>query len=188
MKRFLSVLAAGIVAFSATMSAPRAEAATVGYKLIVTATGGGIYDGQTAEGGVFWDDASVPATGFVELSRTGEGGTTVDPVVGLFFNAGPYVFSELDAYATPFFTFVDGILQSISFIVTDDSTLVDLASFGVKLFTFDIARGALTFDGDVYRGNVIVKYLAPVPLPAGLPLLAGGLGLIALLRRRARRA
>jgi hypothetical protein len=45
----------------------------------------------------------------------------------------------------------------------------------------------VVIDGTTVRVDAIVKYLedpSPVPLPAGLPLLAGGLGLLALTRRR----
>jgi hypothetical protein len=189
MKRILAALCLAFPLLTGGLTAPVAQAATVGFQLVVTATGGGPFDGATASGAVFWDADLVP-TGpgsYAVLSRDGGNPdvTAVDPAVGLFFDIGPFTFTEADAWAPPLFTFVDGMLASISFIVNGMSTVVPLADYGVDMFSFDItSRPAITFDGNTYGVNAIVKYLAPVPLPAGLPLLLGAVGLLALLRRR----
>lgn len=189
MKNFFSVIAAGVVAVSATMAAPRAEAANVGFELLVTAAPGGLFAGETSiNGGVVFDDTLVPTTpgSFVELSKTGVAGTTQDLSIGLYFDAGPYTFTEADAVSDPVFTFSSGLLRSINYIVTFGSSSNDLVAFGVEQFSFDI-NTPITFDGDTYGVNAFVKPLpqvSAVPLPAGLPLLAGGLGLLALMRRR----
>lgn len=187
MKPFFLAIAAGIVALSATVMAPRAEAAQVGFQLNVTAAPGSLFAGNMFTGAVYFDEALIPtgADAFIALSKTGINGSTVDPFVGLHVQGGPYVFTELDALQDPVFTFVGGLLKSINYIVTFGSSRHDLVTFGVEQFSFDI-NTPLTFDGDSYGASVFVKPLPDVPavpLPAGLPLLAGGLGLMALVRR-----
>ncbi|MFN7224019.1 MAG: VPLPA-CTERM sorting domain-containing protein [Paracoccaceae bacterium] len=188
-----SVFAAAIVAISTTIAGPRAEAAQVGFGLVVTAADGGLFAGMSSDrGAVFFDEDLIP-TGedeFISLSKTGVYDTTTDPTAGLFFDVGPlpfplFTFTEADAISDPVFTFIGGQLRSISYIVTFGSTPQDLVSYGVEQFTFLLR--SLTFDGDTYRVEALVKPLIdvpPVPLPAGLPLLAGGLGLLGLLRHR----
>lgn len=187
MKDFLSLFFAGIVAVSAAISADRAQAAQVSFELIVTAARGGLFEGQSSTAGaVFFDEDLVPTApgSFVDLSFSGVNGTTADPSFGLFFDAGPYTFTEADALSEPVFTFIDGLLSSISYIVTFGSSSNDLVAFGVEQFTF-LDRPAITFDGDTYTVHAFFKPLvSAVPLPAGLPLMVGGLGLLALLRRR----
>lgn len=186
MKRLLGlVTASALTLFTQTAGA----ATVVGNALVVTGANGP-FAGQTASGGVFWD-GEIDLGTYAVLSRDGSRPdvTHVDPTVGLYFDVGPYIFDEGDAFASPVFTFLDGILTSISYIVTDSSTDADLAAYNVNLFTFDIFRRpdgspAVSFDGNTYGVNAIIKYLAPVPLPAGLPLLAGALGLLAFMRRR----
>lgn len=186
MKRYLGLIAACALA----LFAQTATAATVVGNALVVTVANGAFAGQTAMGGVFWDGAIDLGT-YAVLSRDGSNPdvTIVDPTVGLFFDVGSFIFTEADAHAPPIFTFVNGILTSISYIVTDSSTAVDLAAYGVNLFSFDIFRRldlspAVTFAGNTYGVNAVIKYLAPVPVPAGLSLLAGGLGLLVFVRRR----
>lgn len=187
MQRILSAIAG----LAMMLGAATAQAATVECTaLTVTASNAGPYQGVTGTGGVCWD-REIDLGTYAVLSRVaGDDVTAVDPAVGLYFEVGPYTFTEADAWSPPVFTFLDGILTSISYIVTDSSTPVDLAALGVNLFSFDIFRRpdqspAVNFDGKTYSVNALVKYaVAPVPLPAGLPLLAGGLALLAVLRRR----
>lgn len=188
MKPLLTLSLVGMIVSSVMSFADRAHAAQVGYELVVTAAPGGLFEGQSStRGGVFYDEDLVPTTpgSFVELSFSGANGTTADPLVGLFFDAGPYTFTEADAVAEPIFTFMDGVLASISYIVTFGSSSNDLVAFGVEQFTF-LLRPPLTFDNGVYAVQALVKPLAPVPLPAGLPLLAAGLGMLVMMRRRSR--
>lgn len=57
----------------------------------------------------------------------------------------------------------------------------------LALIAFDDPLGANPFDsfvdGDSYIASVSISNVAPIPLPAGLPLLLAGLGGLALLRR-----
>lgn len=191
MKPLFSALAAGIVALSATLMPPRAEAAQVAFDLTITAAPGSVFAGTVFTGEVYYDEALIPTAerDFITLSKTGVYDSTVDPSVGLYFDAGLYRFTELDTLQDPVFTFVGGLLRSINFIVTYGSSRHDLVAFGVEQFSFDL-NTPITFDPDTGKGTysalAFVKPLndiPPVPLPAGLPLLAGGLGLMALVRR-----
>ena len=175
-------LALPLPAFAAVVSPENA------LDLHVTATGGGYLDGETATGAVFWTGSLLTGVGYETLSRDGAAGSILDPMAGLFFDVGPgplYVFTEVDDDYGPFLNFLDGVLQTIDYLVSDETTTFDLAAYGVTLFTFDTSSPAV-IDGTTVHVNAIVKYLAPtpVPLPAGLPLLAGSLGLLALVRRR----
>ena len=149
------------------------------YDLLVTATGSGAFEGQTASGAVFWNQSLLGGVGFESMSRSGIFGSTIDATLGLFFDVGPgdYTFTEADDDLGPIFMFLDGILQNIDYIVSDSYSAADMASAGVAQFSFDTRT--------IYV-NAIVKYLetGTVPLPAGLPLLAGALGLLAFARRR----
>jgi hypothetical protein len=157
--------------------------------LEVTATGGGYLDGQTASGAVFWTGSLLSGVGYESLSRSGAFGSRVDAVAGLFFDVGAppiYTFTEADDDLGPILIFLDGVLQTIDYVVTDGISAFDLAAYGVSAFSFE-TRAPVVIDGTTVRVDAIVKYLedpSPVPLPAGLPLLAGGLGLLALSRRR----
>jgi hypothetical protein len=172
------------------------DRASVG--LQVTATGGGAYDGLTAFGGLTWDASLVPDDGWFLLSRAGRHGSTSDSTLSLFFDVGPvdpltgqplYRFTEADHDIGPLLTFTGGRLRSISYLVNSMSPF-GLGAYGINLFTFDTID-PVGFDQETVLVNAIVKYLpvapAPsvVPLPAGLPLLLGALGLLAFVRRRA---
>lgn len=58
----------------------------------------------------------------------------------------------------------------------------------LALIAFDDPLGANPFasfvDGDSYIASISISNVALIPLPAGLPLLAGGLGALMVLRRR----
>jgi hypothetical protein len=157
------------------------------YDLLVTATGAGAFEGQTASGAVFWNQSLLGGVGFESMSRSGIFGSTIDATLGLFFDVGPgdYTFTEADDDLGPIFMFLDGILQNIDYIVSDSYSAADMASAGVAQFSFD-TRTPVSFDGTTIYVNAIVKYLetGTVPLPAGLPLLGGALGLLAFARRR----
>ena len=159
---------------------------------MVTATGGGALDGQTASGAVFYDPTLLTGSGYELMSRSGLFGSIIDPIPGLFFDVGPvdpatglpfYTFTEADDDLGPVFTFLDGVLQTIDYIVMDAFSPADLALAGVNQFSFDTTRPVM-ISGTTISVNAIVKYLAPVPLPAGLPLLVGALGVLVFARRR----
>lgn len=183
--KILASAAAIAVMGSATMAATIPDSPP--YDLLVMATGDGPYEGQTASGAVFWNQSLLGGLGYESMSRSGVFGSTVDATLGLFFDVGggAYTFTEADDDLGPIFIFLDGILRNIDYIVTDAYSPADMASAGVQLFSFD-TRTPVSFDGTTIYVNAIVKYLEPgaVPLPAGLPLLAGAIGLLALARRR----
>ncbi|MDW3223996.1 MAG: VPLPA-CTERM sorting domain-containing protein [Paracoccaceae bacterium] len=70
----------------------------------------------------------------------------------------------------------------VGFLSTD-------AQFGFSLFHGDdVAPGGVDGGNERFFLDALIVDVAPVPLPAGLPLLLGGLGAMAFLRRKARRA
>jgi hypothetical protein len=134
----------------------------------------------------------VSPTGFTEIGF-GIGFLLADPTTGA--TGGFDIFDE-DGL------FLDGELLAVGF--TEDVIGLQFgnlggsnaSSFGSSVLAsiaFDDALGANPFDGFVdgeYYGasittsNVADATVAPVPLPAGLPLLLTSLGGIVLLRRR----
>jgi len=90
--------------------------------------------------------------------------------------------------------FVDYIPVSIDFVI-DFGTLPQLLDLGILVMSiggdldanepFDVVYDQAT---DRYSTFATVIEVAAIPLPAGLPLLAGGLGLMALAARRRTRS
>lgn len=185
MSYFKSLLAAaafvlcGAGALAATVTQPTNPP----YDLLVTATGGGPLDGLTASGAAFWNQSLLTGVGEELMSRSGVFGSIIDSTLGLFFDVGPYTFTEADDDLGPIFVFLDGILQNIDYVVMDAYSPANLALAGVEQFSFN-TRDPVSFDGTTIHVLAIVKYIAPVPLPAGLPLLAGALALLAFARRK----
>lgn len=75
----------------------------------------------------------------------------------------------------------DGVWKSETITI---SPLATDASFGLMFWTsVDRPESGFTLDNVVVRGDAII---APVPLPAGAPLLMGGLFVLGALRRKAK--
>lgn len=189
LKALLAAVAFAMIGTGALGSTVSPQTSNVGlptsppYDLHVTATGGGPLDGLTATGAVFWNQSLLAGIGEELMSRSGVFGSIVDSTLGLFFDAGPYTFTEADDDLGPIFVFRDGVLQYIDYVVMDAFSPANLALAGVEQFSFD-TRNSVTFDGTTIYVSAIVKYISPVPLPAGLPLLAGALGLLVAARRK----
>ena len=180
-------LFAATAALALALAASQAGAVT--YNLSVEAENG-VFAGLVATGSITWDETLVNPVGFTALSWSGgASGSVTDNSLAISLTAGPEIFTQTDDIDWPdfpLFSFFDGLLTSINYIVMDYSTPVDLAFYGVEGFTINLDAGA-ALDGDTVYASAIVKYLddpSPVPLPAGMPLLAGALGLLALARRR----
>lgn len=180
----LSLAALGCAA--SLMAAVPAGAVT--YTLQVTAINGALA-GQSATGTITWDQTLVPTSGTASLSKTGGAfGSIADPTLALMLTAGPEVFTEADDLGAPdypIFAFFNGDLVAIDYSVTDASTSADLSAYGVTGFSVDFFGGTtLSANGVTATARVNYISVAPVPLPAGLPLMAGAMGLLALARRR----
>ncbi|MEM6408497.1 MAG: VPLPA-CTERM sorting domain-containing protein [Pseudomonadota bacterium] len=102
---------------------------------------------------------------------------------------------------TIMFDFGSNLVNLVSFDILDDATITavvngvsvsyDVAADGGFGEGFDLSAltnvSSVLFDFNNASGaidNFVVEAVAPVPLPAGLPLLLAGLGGFALLRRR----
>jgi hypothetical protein len=101
------------------------------------------------------------------------------------FSTGLTPVGAADAQLGAFAAFDDAVFE----ILLDETltsanggafALMGAQSFDVLVRAQDFASIELALDGEGFATSV-----APVPLPAGLPLLAAGLGALALLRRRA---
>lgn len=125
----------------------------------------------THMGGVRLDDG----TNFVEVSDF-----EIDGLGGMVSGT---VFGSADAFDTPF----SADLFELDDVVVGDpitATLLFTETLNTALgLTFLDDPDALNFTGEVF-GTAVTSPSA-VPLPAGLPLIAGAIGLLALVRRRA---
>lgn len=155
----------------------------------ITATiGNGIYTGLTATGSITFDEALLAGSGMEALVPTGsaELGATIDPALAISFSIGGFSLTEendIDFPDLPLFEFDDGDLVFIDYVVDFLSVPagVDLLALDLVLLAF---ADDLFFDGTEYFVTADALYLSDIPVPAGLPLLLGGLGAIAVMRRR----
>jgi hypothetical protein len=173
-----SLLAGAFLAFAATSAS---DAATVNLDLTIA---NGAFAGNAVTGSVTYDETFVPGTGSVSLS-VGSG------LLGLLLTLEGQVFdmtNDIDYPSWPRVDFEDGLMTLIDFLVSevdlDNPTMIDaldVGSFSISSITDPGAGGAIT-------GDVAINYsIAPVPLPAGLPLLVAGLGAFGLVARRRRK-
>lgn len=201
MKLFVSVFFAGLFSLS-VLGADRAEAAVIGSPV-------GLIDTDT---GLEWLDVTVNAgLSYNQMNAGGLNGyaaqgfryATILEVGELFENAGavlPAIGSTRLQSTTAPADLLIGFLGSNT-TATNDSYIqaVSGTAFnataqrapwirGAGLGTPRLSYGAFTPPntfGSSTVGHWLVREVAPVPLPAALPLLAGALGLLAWMRRRA---
>lgn len=124
----------------------------------------------------------------------------LNPFVGLeiLFDGMNVEDLDVDHPDFPKVAFEDYIPISIDFLI-DSFTFPELSFLGIEELRvggdvtsdpgspdlFDLVYDPAT---DSYSTGATVIEVAPIPLPAGLPLLAGGLGLMALAARRRTRS
>lgn len=103
-------------------------------------------------------------------------------VVGLFTGAGEVVtFSDLD------FSPSSVIVGIANFVTTASGGIAESdVTFGDDWVRFDFNNSSWQV-GQYVSFDLITREVAPVPLPAGLPLLLAGVGALGIVRRRARR-
>jgi len=136
----------------------------------------------------------VAPVGFTEIGF-GIGYGLADPTGT--FSGGFDIFDEAGAFLAGDLLAV-GFTENVIEFEFGNLTGSGAASFGASvlaLVSFDDPLGANPFDGlndgaslsaTVSFANVVDPSVAPVPLPAGLPLLLVGLSAIAVTRRRVR--
>lgn len=134
----------------------------------------------------------VTPVGFTEIGF-GVGYALTDPTgdfsggFDIFDEVGEFLAGDLVAVG-----FTDNVIE-FQFGNLTGSGARDFGSSLLALITFDDPLGANPFDnffdGDslgatITISSVLDTSVAPIPLPAGLPLLLGGMGVLALARRR----
>lgn len=134
----------------------------------------------------------VSPNGFTEIGF-GIGFSLADPTTGL--SGGFDIFDE-DGFFLGGDLFAVGFIEDVIELQFNNLSGSGAGSFGTSvlaLITFDDPLGAnpfaSLFDGDSLGASITISdvassTVAPIPVPAGLPLLLTGLGGIVLLRRR----
>lgn len=171
-------------------AAAAAQAASVSF-LMNAPIVGGPFDTVLLDFLVTYDTAALPTgDGYV----TPEDGLVID-----LFGLGPFETVDVDYPQYPRLYFSGFVPTFIDFLI-DSSTLPELGFQGISAMRIggevlsdpdDPTLSALVYDeaGDVYWTiTTTTGFVAPVPLPAGLPLLAGAVGMIALAARRRKAA
>lgn len=172
-------------ALCATAMAASPALATTSFDLTATVLNGA-YAGDSFIGSITYDETLLTGIDEEDLAPVGSTvpGVTPDAAFAIAFTDGVNSLNETDDFDYPnfpIFSFFEGDLVGIEFEVDFLSASFDLLDLGILAFFFE---DDLAFDGVGYSIGVDVFYIADIPLPAGLPLLVGGLAGFAALRRR----
>ncbi|MDQ2090931.1 VPLPA-CTERM sorting domain-containing protein [Marimonas arenosa] len=155
----------------------------VNFTIVATARGANGFR-QGGGGGLKF---GVPGNGMYTISIVADQNLTFNSMYGAGHTLTQY------AGQLPFDLSVDGSLAGDDLMFTNSS--LQTVSFGGinvdagEAFLFAVDFGSLT-GSSIYASALVKSFdfsingMAPVPLPASLPLLLGGLGLIGFVRRR----
>lgn len=173
--KIYGVIAATVVSLSTTMAA---HAVPVYFDINFTAT-----SGTSGTGSFSVDSAALDA---IPLSGTYFSGQTID---NFSFTFGSVVFDQTTGAN---WTASDGQITGLNGIccstftssTTADAQLRTNTSGGAPTSWNASANGAFLASGSTY----VITQAAPVPLPAGLPLMLAGLGAFAIAKRRRKTA
>jgi hypothetical protein len=175
---FARSLAAATV-LAASLAALPSQAALVSFpvslEVVLTDPGTSIYLGEIVTGRMGFDDDLLDPDGDGEL---------LGPDLDLTLSLGSIVATEENDVLFPFLPKLEvmgGVPTFLDVIFREGVNGIDFPDPDIGLF--DAFTPLVLEDGELF-GEAGVFDAAPVPLPAGAPLLLGGLGVLALLRRR----
>jgi hypothetical protein len=151
-----------------------AQASTVTYDLVLTANSG-------PESGTGSFTITTPVLGTSGFDTVGNGALTA---MSFFIDGMTFSLANATSAGVGFnFNGLTEVLNNIGYTGQNASFVFQLSTGGFGYSFSDSANSALQSSG------VIVASVEATPLPAALPLFAGGLGIIGLLsRRRMRKA
>lgn len=199
-----TIFLGGMIALAISSSA---EAATIGFS--ATDSGGGVIEFDSLLTLPLFDPSQGMLTG-ATLTYTavassggdgvaGSGACAVDASVTVTGDFSPFAFMVRDTAASPGVA-CDPALEATAFLSDtlsvgpgdlDFLELVGTGTFALEVFgmfeptnVVGFATGFFATAEITYRFDAVGP--APVPLPAGLPLLAAGMGLVGLTARRRR--
>ncbi len=137
----------------------------------------------TNDGVLGYDDDNLSPFGLVTLTPI-EGVSIEFSLNGVTFATE----NDIDFNEFPQLSFRDGFLFELDLFLVQGVNGTDFGGSGITRIaagpvTFSAQENAFFIDADVNRTAP-----SPVPLPAGLPLAAAGLGALAMLRRKQRKS
>ncbi len=172
MKKFLTTC---LLSFGLATAAP---AAVVEFDFYVIDQSGVLL---SDDGLLSYDDSLVPPSGQVLL----------DPSDGISLSVTLFGIGYTDANDVDFpdfvaFDFFDGVLTFIDYILVDGANGVDFSEQDFDLLNF--AGDGLLFDEEdgIFIVTAFLGDIAPIPVPAGSPLMATGLIALGWMRRKSR--
>lgn len=178
----LATFSAGV----AMLAAGPALAVTIDFTATVAE---GPFTGESGTGTLTYDASLLTGAGIDILGRVPDDFLIVDPTLDLVLltpEGSTFTASnDADFPDFPKFVFDYGDLTFVSYALVSGVNGFDFSDFGIAAVFFDeltlLADGSADIVGVV---QLIDDAPAPVPLPASLPLLLGGLGAFGLSRRR----
>jgi hypothetical protein len=206
------ILGAGLFAFATLSGAVAASAAslvadggfesgttnfTTSFALSAGAAGAGTYEITTAQSGLTPNSGTyvMAVNGFDAQDRQLIWQQGVDVVAGVTYDLSGFVGTWANGTPLGAFDVIIGgaLVTSVTAPSADDTRAAFGASWtasATQSVFVDLVETANSFGATDYALDdlAFTAQVSPIPLPAGLPLLAIGLGALALARRRVPRA
>jgi hypothetical protein len=199
----MSFIRNGLCAALLSISATASQAAEVTVNFNVEVIGDiPAYVGLTSYGTLVYNNEFLTGSGEEALAFTAYTADPLDPddydvVAGLVsFSMTMFVGETFEQTFTaaddawepdfPEFYFFDGELYGVDFVVDELFTPIDAPGVDVVLAAYNcFCGGEFTLSAGAGDPNVLTAVVAsPIPVPAALPLMLGGLGLLGVAARR----